>query len=88
VTLEFLRTGLVPRLPTAVLATGCVLVAFLFFAAGLILEAVAHARMEMKRLSYLAIPPFDPERAYGPAHRAPAERFGEPWLLPVLQDQG
>ena len=64
---EFLRTGLVPRLPTAVLATGCVMVAILSLAAGLILEAVAHARMEMKRLSYLSILPYD----QGVAHAAP-----------------
>jgi hypothetical protein len=59
VVLEFFRTGLVPRLPTAVLATGCVLIAILSFTAGLILEAVTHARKEMKRLSYLAIPPYE-----------------------------
>jgi len=61
VVLEFLRTGLVPRLPTAVLATGFVLIAVVSFAAGLILEAVTHGRKEIKRLSYLAIPLFDPQ---------------------------
>jgi glycosyltransferase involved in cell wall biosynthesis len=53
---EFLRTGLVPRLPTAVLATGLVLLSFLSFAVGLILDSVTRGRKEMKRLAYLAIP--------------------------------
>jgi glycosyltransferase involved in cell wall biosynthesis len=53
---EYLRTGLVPRLPTAVLATGLTLLGFLAFACGLILDSVAHGRKELKRLAYLAIP--------------------------------
>jgi glycosyltransferase involved in cell wall biosynthesis len=57
---EFLRTGLVPRLPTAVLATGLMLVAALSFACGLVLDSVARGRKEIKRLAYLAIPPAPP----------------------------
>ncbi len=53
---EFLRTGLVPRLPTALLATGLTLLAFLSLTCGLILDAVSRGRKEMKRLAYLAIP--------------------------------
>ena len=53
---EFLRTGLVPRLPTAVLATGFVLLSFLSFVCGLILDSVTRGRKEMKRLAYLAVP--------------------------------
>jgi hypothetical protein len=56
IVLEFLRTGLVPRLPTAVLATGLVLLASLSCAVGLILDTVARGRKESKRLVYLAIP--------------------------------
>jgi glycosyltransferase involved in cell wall biosynthesis len=56
VVLDFLATGLVPRLPTAVLATGLVLLSFLSFAAGLILDSVARGRKEFKRLAYLALP--------------------------------
>jgi Glycosyl transferase family 2 len=85
VILEFARTGLVPRLPTAVLATGCVLIGFLFFTAGLILEAVAHGRMEIKRLSYLAVAPFEcDDRDFAEGGQV-VEPFGEPGLLPVLQ---
>ena len=58
---EFLRTGLVPRLPTAVLATGLVLLSFLSVTCGLILDSVTRGRKELKRLSYLAIPAFQPE---------------------------
>ena len=53
---EFLRTGLVPRLPTAVLAMGLGLVAALSFACGLVLDSVSRGRKEVKRLAYLAIP--------------------------------
>lgn len=56
VVLEFLHTGLVPRLPTAVLATGLVLLGALSLAVGLILDTVARGRKESKRLVYLAIP--------------------------------
>lgn len=52
---EYLRSGLVPRLPTAVLATGLVLAAMLSLACGLILESVTRGRKEMKRLAYLAV---------------------------------
>jgi len=57
VIVQFLHSGLVPRLPTAVLATGLVLLSFLAFACGLILDSVARARKEVKRLAYLSIAP-------------------------------
>jgi hypothetical protein len=57
---DFVRTGLVPRLPTAVLATGLMLVAALSFACGLVLDSVARGRKEIKRLAYLSIPPAPP----------------------------
>ncbi len=53
---EFLATGLVPRLPTAVLAMGLVLLSFLSFACGMILDTVTRGRLEAKRTAYLAIP--------------------------------
>lgn len=56
VVLGFLKTGLVQRLPTAVLATGLILLSSLSFAVGLILDTVARGRKEAKRLVYLAIP--------------------------------
>ena len=55
----FLRTGQVPRMPTAVLATGLTLLGFLSFACGLILDSVSRGRTETKRLGYLSIPTFD-----------------------------
>ena len=55
---DYMRTGLVPRLPTAVLATGLVLLGFLSITCGLILDSVARGRKEFKRLLYLATPAF------------------------------
>ncbi|MCW2249449.1 hypothetical protein M2352_005109 [Azospirillum fermentarium] len=52
----WLHTGLVPRLPTAVLSMGLVLLAFLSLTCGLILDTVTQGRREMKRMRYLAIP--------------------------------
>jgi glycosyltransferase involved in cell wall biosynthesis len=56
IVLVFLDTGLVPRLPTAVLAMGLVSLSMLSLASGLILESVTRGRKEFKRLAYLAIP--------------------------------
>ncbi len=54
VVMEYLKTGQVPRLPTAVLATGLMLLAFLSLTCGLILDTVTRGRWELKRMTYLA----------------------------------
>jgi glycosyltransferase involved in cell wall biosynthesis len=54
--LTYLDTGEVPRFPTAILATGMVIVAVLSFFAGLILDTVTRGRREMRRLAYLGHP--------------------------------
>ena len=56
IVLEFLHTGLVPRLPTAVLSMGLVILSFLSLSCGLILDTVTRGRQEMKRMRYLNIP--------------------------------
>ncbi len=56
VVVEYLHTGLVPRLPTAILSTALMLLAFLALASGLILDTVTRGRWELKRLAYLSIP--------------------------------
>lgn len=54
VIVTYFETGLVPRLPTAILSTGLMLLAFLAFAAGLILDTVTRGRREVKLFAYLA----------------------------------
>jgi glycosyltransferase involved in cell wall biosynthesis len=54
--ITYLDTGLVPRFPTAILSTGLMLLAFLTFACGVILDTVTRGRREMKRLHFLAVP--------------------------------
>ena len=54
---EYFHTGLVPRFPTAILATGVMLLAWLSFVCGLILDTVTRGRWELKRLLYLTLPP-------------------------------
>jgi glycosyltransferase involved in cell wall biosynthesis len=56
VILTYLDQGIVPRLPTAVLSTGLMIVAVLAAASGLILDTVTRGRREMKLLAYLAQP--------------------------------
>jgi len=51
--LTYIETGLVPRLPTAILATGLMLLSFLSIASGVILDAVAQGRKEVKRFQYM-----------------------------------
>jgi hypothetical protein len=52
----FIQTGLVPRLPTAVLCTGLSLFSALLLSCGLILDTVTKGRVEQKRFAYLAVP--------------------------------
>jgi len=52
----FLESGLVPRIPTAILATGLCILSALSFACGLVLDTVTRGRREMKRLAYLTVP--------------------------------
>jgi len=51
----YVQTGLVPRLPTAILATGLVILAFLCLFTGLILDTVVRGRLEIRRLAYLGL---------------------------------
>ena len=56
IVVTFLETGLVPRFPTAILATGLALYAIIMFACGLILDTVTKGRRESKLLAYLSAP--------------------------------
>ncbi|HEY5348051.1 MAG TPA: glycosyltransferase family 2 protein [Rhizomicrobium sp.] len=56
VVLEYVQTGQVPRLPTALLATGLMVLAAMSAMSGLILDTVTRGRWEQKRTAYLAIP--------------------------------
>jgi glycosyltransferase involved in cell wall biosynthesis len=53
--ITYVQEGLVPRLPTAVLSTGLMVLAFLSLACGLILDTVTRGRRELKLLAYLAL---------------------------------
>ena len=51
--LTFIETGLVPRLPTAILVIGMIILAFLSLSAGFILDSVSRSKLENNRLHYL-----------------------------------
>ncbi len=64
--IEWLETGLVPRIPTAILSSIIMLLSFLSLTCGLILDTVTRGRKELKRLHYLSI--------NGPSHLKTTER--------------
>jgi len=49
---EYAQTGLVQRFPTAVLATGMVIVSMLSITAGVVLDSIRRMRAEIKRMFY------------------------------------
>jgi glycosyltransferase involved in cell wall biosynthesis len=51
--IEFIESHQVPRIPTAILCTGLVILAMLSMSCGLILDTVTHGRREIRRLAYL-----------------------------------
>jgi len=57
----YLEQGIVPRLPTALLSTGLMIVAMLSVSSGLVLDTVTRGRREMKLLAYLSQPPVSRE---------------------------
>ncbi|MVT54338.1 glycosyltransferase [Bradyrhizobium yuanmingense] len=56
IVITFIETGLVPRLPTAVLSMGLMIMALLSVSSGLVLDTVTRGRREMKMLAYLSQP--------------------------------
>jgi hypothetical protein len=57
IVVTYLELGIVPRLPTAVLSTGLIIVAVLSVSSGLVLDIVTRGRREMKFLAYLSQSP-------------------------------
>lgn len=52
----YFTTGLVPRLPTALLCAALVLFGAIMLVCGIVLDTVTHGRTEAKRFAYLSIP--------------------------------
>jgi glycosyltransferase involved in cell wall biosynthesis len=59
VLVTFVEQGVVPRLPTAVLAMGLMILSMLSLSCGLVLDTVTRGRREMKLLAYLAQAPVE-----------------------------
>jgi len=71
VLIEYIETGLVPRMPTWVLSMALLLLSMLMMIAGVILDSVARGRAEQKRIFYLGL-----RAARG--ERRTAQSVGEP----------
>jgi glycosyltransferase involved in cell wall biosynthesis len=65
IVITYMQQGVVPRLPTAVLSTGLMLLGFLSIACGLILDTVTRGRREAKLIAYLALRAPGEERRRG-----------------------
>ena len=53
---EFIQTGLVLRFPTAILASGIMVLSGVSFITGVITESISHGRLEQKRMQYNVLP--------------------------------
>ena len=71
---DYLATGLVPRFPTAVLVTGLMILAFMSFVAGLVLDTVTLGRRELRRLHYLGLQ----GPTFGERRRSTSDASAEP----------
>ena len=55
--ITFVEEGIVPRLPTAVLSMGLMILAMLSLSSGMVLDTVTRGRREIKLLAYVSQPP-------------------------------
>jgi hypothetical protein len=56
VIVDYVETGLVPKFPSAILASALQILAFIFLTCGILLDNVSRSRREIRKLAYLAIP--------------------------------
>jgi len=75
VVVEYLDTGLVPRFPTAILASSIGLIAILIFTMGYLLDAIGRSRQEAARLAYLRLPAPQPIPTAPVDERTPASHL-------------
>jgi len=61
---EYFETGLVTRMPTWVLSLALMMISFMLFTAGLILDSVARSRAEQLRIQYMAVETSRPRKTY------------------------
>jgi len=57
VLVTYFQTGLVPRFPTAIVATGMFVIGFMLAGSGLVLDSLSRSRVEQKRILFLTVPP-------------------------------
>jgi len=69
---EYARTGLVPRFPTAILSMGVMLLGFMSLNSGILLDTVSRGRREVRMLAYLQqpLPEFVAEQTARPGDHA------------------
>ncbi|EJB04619.1 glycosyl transferase [Rhizobium leguminosarum bv. trifolii WSM597] len=75
---EYFQTGLVSRMPTWVLSMALMMISFMLFTAGVILDSVARARAEQLRIHYMSLePPSAAKALLGEASPASRARPGK-----------
>ncbi|MDR9780136.1 glycosyltransferase [Rhizobium redzepovicii] len=73
---EYFQTGLVSRMPTWVLSMALMMISFMLFTAGVILDSVARARAEQLRIHYMSLE--TPSAAKAPLGEAAPASGGRP----------
>lgn len=79
----FFQTGLVERFPTAILCAAIMLLAFLSWTAGIVIDTVTHHRRETRRLAYLAVPSIPARLGETSVTPVPAHRMSEAAMTPL-----
>ncbi|MGB5741148.1 MAG: glycosyl transferase, partial [Sedimenticolaceae bacterium] len=69
---DYFSTGLVPRFPTLIFATGLTVIATVLFASGIVVDSISRRAKEQKRYAYIAQgSPFEASSGYGGDHPTP-----------------
>lgn len=72
--IEYIETGFVPRLPSAVLSVGLMLSAQLALVCGVVLDTVTRGRHELRRIAYLSIPSLPTDQTPSKVDRSDPDR--------------
>lgn len=78
VLVQYLQTGMVPRMPTLIVASFLVMISCLLFLAGLVIDGTRKSRHEASRLSYMRYPAIRGTYVQDPQHHPEAVAVPSP----------
>ena len=80
---QYLQTGMVPRLPTLFVASFLVVISSMCVMVGLVLDGMRKSRHEVSRLSYMRHPAVRGTYVQDPAPATTLRDAGAPMVIPV-----